>query len=278
MADSLGIDLGRAACAAARRDGEWIEPCRLASTGQTAPVSDLLREGTGADAGAVLRAITARALGGDPVGTVAVAGDAGMADAARALFPDPVLVPRAVAAAAWHLRDERPDAEGVLAVIEAEAREAAVSVVECGPEWLDVVAVGASGAGDIPGLLVEVLARADLAISGLHGVVIVGGAQGLHRVRDTVAAATGLPVTVDAEPTLAVAFGAALLAGDDRRRVSGAAFATSAASLGTTTPWLVSTGRMTALGNAAGTAAGTAAGDRLAGARAGVTAARAAAR
>jgi hypothetical protein len=244
VGDSLGIDVGAAAVAAARRCGARIEPVPLGPSAPTATAADLV--GAAGGLAEMLAAVAGRALRGGVADAVAVAGDGAVAAAARATFARPVLVPRAVAAAAWWVREDGPEIEHLLAVVEAEASGGVVSVVGCWPDRFDMVGAGAADLEDVVGLLASVVAGAGLAVTGLDAVVVVGSAPGLAQVAADLAGATGVRVVVDAQPELAVALGAALLAGDDRRRLPLAVAAAGSAGLAPL-PFLAGTAGPTAL-------------------------------
>src|SRR5262245_2044748 len=117
MIDAVGLDIGESTAAAACRRGDAVEPALVV------PTADL----DGPTLHDRLASLAVRVVGSDTVAAIAVAvapldaATHAAADAeARAAFPDPVLVPRPLAAARWftHANDVHPDA--VLVIVEAE--------------------------------------------------------------------------------------------------------------------------------------------------------------
>ncbi|HEX6424654.1 MAG TPA: hypothetical protein VFZ79_14325 [Acidimicrobiales bacterium] len=230
MGVSLGIDLGGAACAAARAEGGRAE-VRPVDTGVAVPAAG----DVGATAG--LLAAVAAAVAGEGAPPVAVAityapglepgGRDALARAASTAFDAPLLVPRPVAAAAWHGHGAGEAPTGSLAVVLADATGVDASIVHRDGGVLAMGPIRALGRG----LTAEALDdAADLAAS-LAGrpadsdrpgeadgstpagrVVVAGDAPLLSDLAARVAARSGLEAGVASQPAAAVALGAALLA------------------------------------------------------------------
>ena len=238
MGDAIGLDLGVAASAAARLRGDEFEPAVLV------PTADL---GVGATSPShFLESLAARAVGPDPIPAVGVAipslnhgAQAEVEAAAREAFADPLLVLRPTAVAAWfrHTNYVHPDA--VLALVEADQTQVAVTIVSPAPripsierptvhqplssgapvlDAIDTVAATLTAAGVTP-------AERDMA-------VIVGGARWLDELADGITAATDLAAFVDPEPGGAAAYGAALLAARSDGLGVGTALALGAPAVG----------------------------------------------
>jgi hypothetical protein len=239
VSDGLGIDVSVAACAAARRRHTAIEVCPLGSRSPAATAADLLGSEESADAPALLLEVAARAMGGDAIGAVVVAtGDDTVAQAARATFGvGVVVVPRAVGAAVWWARDSDPAADCLVAVVEADAGGVVTSLVACRPDRFDLLADAAGDHADAVASVVSLVESAGEASRGIDAVAVVGSAPTIDAVADDLAAGLGVPVSLDPEPGLSVALGAALLA-DDRRGAASTAAVAGGAALASALPFL----------------------------------------
>ena len=220
MGEAVGIDLGTAVSAVARRRGDSIEP-------RLVPTAELAGPGDTAGALAALAGAAGDQEGPAPVVAVVVpaldAGRGEVEEAARAAFGAPVLTPRPVAAAAWfrYRYDVRPGANVVVvegddgvegpAVVVTVVRDAAGGPAVEGP------AGGLIGPRDPARDAVEIVAlalrSAALVPTATDVAVVIGGAAWLDDVAGAIAEVTGLAAVVEPEPQSAAACGAALLAG-----------------------------------------------------------------
>lgn len=294
MSEALGIDLRVAACAAARwRDGA-LEPCVLGEDGAAeVRTAELMAQAGGSpthEVGAVeatraaLAAVAERALGGDTVEVVGVAyaltPDDGprrlVEQAAVAAFGPAYLVPRPVAAVArsQHVQHGGGVAGGDIAVLDLDGNDVEIAVVRSGPDGYDVLGTSrllapesdhvdmAAHLNDAVTALEALLAASVGGNPGVRAVVAVGRSEWLDQLAVQVRVATGLEVSVDPEPAMAAAMGAALLAGGPDRR-GRSRVAASAAVLGPAAVPLAQS--LTTDAPVAGADVGAAMGDALAG-------------
>ncbi len=242
MGEAVGIDLGTAVSAAARRQGDDVEPRLLLPTADVAPPGDTR---------AALAALATRAGGGAEVPpSVGVAvpvhdpsAGAELEAAARDVFGDPLIVPRPVAVAAWfrHVQDVHPD--GLVVVVEADDDAAGPAATVCivGSRPAGAVVVGRPAGGllgtndpvrDAVDMAALAIRSARVTPTDLDVAVVVGGAPWLDALAEGIEELADLAAVVDPDPQLAVACGAALLAGETGRGGGGAAVALGSSLLG----------------------------------------------
>lgn len=253
MGETVGIDLRAATCAVARlRDGT-PEVVDLGRGGGAVARSALVPAGGGAGGPevdrAVLAAVAARVGGGGddtvvvavPPGPGAVAERSAVEQAAVAVFPAPLVVPRPVAAAAWLLHRYEHARDVVVAVLDVDARGVEVALVRRSAGGIEVAGAPARlgpPAADVDlaahldravDLLDEVTAGARLATRDLVAITVVGASDWLEQLALQATLATGVTAEVDPEAEEAVALGAALLAAPGPRGPAGVVAAALAA-------------------------------------------------